>query len=394
MSVSASQTGAVVRLLREVLGDEVAGVYLYGSAVLGGLRPSSDLDLFAVVRSPPTAEQRRALVAGLLDVSGRYPRRGTARPVELTVVVRSEVSPWRFPAVRAFQYGEWLRDAYERGAVPAAEPDPDLAPLITMVLRDGVPLVGPPPGALLDPVPAADLARALAAGVPELLAEPAADTRNAVLTLARIWNTLETGEIRSKEAAAEWALPRLPREHRPPLSHARDAHLGIAEERWDGLLPAVRAYARQVAAAVERSAALVPADPWTTEVTGGSIRCVWRDPIGDEEMGDLVRSHGGDPVAGWWDRVKGQSLGWVGARDASGLLLGFVNVAWDGGDHAFLLDPKTRGSHQRRGIGTAVVVLAAARARAAGCTWLHVDFRPELRTSTSAPAASVRRRRG
>jgi predicted N-acetyltransferase YhbS len=54
--------------------------------------------------------------------------------------------------------------------------------------------------------------------------------------------------------------------------------------------------------------------------------------------------------------------------------VGFVNVAWDGGDHAFLLDTKTRGDHQRRGIASRVVRLAAHHANLAGCEWLHVDF--------------------
>ena len=36
---------------------------------------------------------------------------------------------------------------------------------------------------------------------------------------------------------------------------------------------------------------------------------------------------------------------------AGDTLLGFVNVAWDGGDHAFLLDTKTLEDHQRQGIG-------------------------------------------
>ena len=105
----------------------------------------------------------------------------------------------------------------------------------------------------------------------------------------------------------------------------------------------------------------------------------WRGPLTDDEMVDLVRSHGGSPVPGWWDSIRPHSLGWVTAR-AGGTLLGFVNVAWDGGDHAFLLDTKTRGDHQREGIGAMVVAAAAARARAAGCEWLHVDFRSELRS--------------
>ncbi len=110
-----------------------------------------------------------------------------------------------------------------------------------------------------------------------------------------------------------------------------------------------------------------------------AISYAWRDPITDDEMVDLVRSYGGDAVAGWWSRVQQHSLGWVGARDGDGVLVGFVNVAWDGGGHAFLIDTRTRGSQRHRGIGTAVVRLAVARARAAGCEWLHVDFEPELR---------------
>lgn len=111
----------------------------------------------------------------------------------------------------------------------------------------------------------------------------------------------------------------------------------------------------------------------------GDISIGWRMQLDDREMVDLVSSHGGDPQPGWWDRIRPMSLGWVTARDATGQLIGFVNVAWDGGDHAFLLDTKTRRSQQRQGVGTAVVQEAIRRACEAGCEWLHVDFRDELR---------------
>ena len=110
----------------------------------------------------------------------------------------------------------------------------------------------------------------------------------------------------------------------------------------------------------------------------GEVSYGWRGPITDGEMMDLVKSHGGRAVAGWWDRIRGHSLGWVAARNGEGLLVGFVNVAWDGGVHAFLIDTKTRGGYQRLGIGSEVVRRAAHHARAAGCEWLHVDFEPEL----------------
>lgn len=104
----------------------------------------------------------------------------------------------------------------------------------------------------------------------------------------------------------------------------------------------------------------------------------WRQPVSDEEVADLTDAHGGHPVVGWWDQIRPHSLGWVTARSTGDLLVGFVNVAWDGGDHAFLLDTKTRSSHQRRGIGTKLVERAVQEARKAGCEWLHVDFRAEL----------------
>jgi GNAT superfamily N-acetyltransferase len=85
----------------------------------------------------------------------------------------------------------------------------------------------------------------------------------------------------------------------------------------------------------------------------------------------------------WWGRVNRHSLGWVCARDGAELV-GFVNVAWDGSDHAFVLDTLVTAGHRRRGVGTAVVAAAAEGARAAGCTWLHVDFEPHLVSFYSA----------
>ncbi|MEU0934612.1 aminoglycoside adenylyltransferase family protein [Embleya sp. NPDC005971] len=251
-----ASTEDIVRLVRDTLGaEQIVGAYLHGSAVLGGLRPRSDVDVLVVVRRATTAVRRRALVEGLLAISGERALGGPARPVELTVVVQSEVRPWRYPPRCEFQYGEWLRTEYERGTTPAPEPSPDLAPLLTMVLLGRAALVGPPPDEVLDPVPHADLRRAIVAGVPELLAEAETDTRNVLLTLARIRTTLETGTIHSKDAAADWVLARLPVEHRPVLARARAGYLGAEDEDWQEWLPQVRAHTAYAATAIARSAA-------------------------------------------------------------------------------------------------------------------------------------------
>ncbi|MFE0020245.1 aminoglycoside adenylyltransferase family protein [Amycolatopsis sp. NPDC059021] len=231
---------------------EVLGVYLHGSAVLGGLRPASDLDVLVVSQRRMDDRERRALLDALLGISGFE---AGLRPVELTVVVQSDVRPWRYPPVGDFLYGEWLREDLEAGEPPQPEPMPDLALVITMARRGDRPLAGPPPARVLDPVPRADLVRAGMAGLPELLDTVDHDTRNVVLTLARIWSTLASGGIRSKDAAADWALARLPPEHRAVLAHAKELYLGsrYSEESWsDELTARVRPHVAYVHREIER----------------------------------------------------------------------------------------------------------------------------------------------
>jgi ribosomal protein S18 acetylase RimI-like enzyme len=81
----------------------------------------------------------------------------------------------------------------------------------------------------------------------------------------------------------------------------------------------------------------------------------------------------------WRAQVEGHSLGWVCARDGTALV-GFVNVAWDGGVHAFVLDTIVARSARHRGIGTRLVEMCVNRSRDAGCEWLHVDFEDHLRS--------------
>jgi len=231
-------------LARGELGDDLLGLALYGSAVTSGLRPSSDLDLFAVTARPTGDAAKRRLIDGLLPISGSRATAGPARSIELTMVVQSAVRPWRYPPAMDFQYGDWLRGDFERGDLrPGHDPNPDLAILLTAVLQASRPLDGQPIDELLDPVPREDLVRAMLDELPGLLEDLEGDTRNVVLTLARIWTTLETGELRSKDRAADWALVRLPPHHQHVLAMAKSAYLDEAAEAWNEILPDTRAFA-------------------------------------------------------------------------------------------------------------------------------------------------------
>jgi ribosomal protein S18 acetylase RimI-like enzyme len=106
---------------------------------------------------------------------------------------------------------------------------------------------------------------------------------------------------------------------------------------------------------------------------------VSRFPVDDAALSALHARAFGVPieVTPWSARLQRHALTWVGAFDEAELV-GFVQVAWDGGDHAFILDTAVDPATRHRGIGAALVRAATADARAAGCSWLHVDYESHL----------------
>lgn len=105
---------------------------------------------------------------------------------------------------------------------------------------------------------------------------------------------------------------------------------------------------------------------YTTSIRppGDALRALWQavwDDPGHEDPGAIL-SRSLCYVCAWME----------------GNLVGFVNVAWDGGVHASLFDTCVHPDHRHRGIGTALVSHAAAEAARRGAHWLHVDFEPHL----------------
>jgi streptomycin 3"-adenylyltransferase len=180
--------------LRELLGDDLVGVYRHGSEVLGGGGPRSDVDILGVVARHITGDERIRLV----ELCRTVPR------LEFDLVVATEIRPWRHPAPYEFHF--WAG----RGEGLGPGTNTDLAAVITMTLAGQRTLYGPPPSEVFDPVPRADYVAGILRDV---------DDPN-VLMLARVWAGVSTDEVHSKLRAAEWALQRLPTEHRRVLEHA------------------------------------------------------------------------------------------------------------------------------------------------------------------------------
>jgi hypothetical protein len=220
MDARSERYGAdVAAALAGVLGPDLTGVYLHGSAVLGGFDGRrSDIDILAVTEGPMTAAQQSAAAGAQGGAAGEERVPCPARGLELSVVTLTAA---RHPAARpAFELhlttgpeDRKVIDGHGHGG------DPDLV-LHFAVCRAAGRLLGPgrPADQVFAPVPG-ELVRAQLTAELRWAAEESPG-EYAVLNACRAWRYAVDGTLVSKIDGGEWALSRVPGPDRELISTA------------------------------------------------------------------------------------------------------------------------------------------------------------------------------
>jgi predicted nucleotidyltransferase len=196
------QLDRLTRDLRDALADELVGVYLHGSLVLGCFNPQrSDIDVIAVTRRAITSEERNALGALMLRSSGQKERpRQAPFPLEMSLLTAEQLRPWRYPTPFDFHYGESQRRRFTAGEFnPLWAEDYDLAAHVTVLREAGVTLLGP-------------------AGPRSLSARSRASVRRLTVTGLRLESGEATGSLRDPQCFQD-------------LGDARGAHPAFEAQR-------------------------------------------------------------------------------------------------------------------------------------------------------------------
>ena len=213
--------------LPEVLGANLVGIYLYGSAVDSTFVPDgSDLDCIVVTADALDSPTFHRLERWLADAAAQE---STFARVQMSLLVRDRVL-FDDPTACLFQFG-----ALRRGGS-------DGNPIIWLdFFRRGFVLHGPDPRSFVPEVTPeildAALLRELGYLREEFSAKPESEWRDrdsyrayAVLTLCRILYTRATRQVASKADAASWAIAHTPGE--PELHDLIRIAEGIRNQRW------------------------------------------------------------------------------------------------------------------------------------------------------------------
>lgn len=241
------QVRAFISHAKQLFNDSLLGIYLHGSAVEGRLRPQSDIDLLVTVNRPIAEHERNLLVAWLLKLSGRHPRQhDQPRCLEVVIFDANGRGIRSYPAQAEVVYGEWLREAYEQGITTNMTADPEHTLILAQARMSSIPLLGYQLADTLPDVPVDTIQMALRDCLPGLMNTLEGDERNVLLTLTRIWRTLELGDFVSKDTAAAWAALRLSADEAFIVDYARRAYLGEIADIWSDKRVALHLTANQL----------------------------------------------------------------------------------------------------------------------------------------------------
>lgn len=223
------QIGTLVGNVREVIGGNLVGIYLHGSLSMGCFNPArSDIDILIATHEPLPAPVRRRVIDLMLRLSA------APAPIEMSVLTRGDLHPWRYPPPFDLHFGESWRERYRSPAMGEAAwqaagdrpTDIDLAAHITHLRDRGIVLLGPPIADVFPPVPDADYRASILADYRDAWSAIDRNPAYAVLNVLRVYRYLLEGRLSSKEEAGSWALGVVPAEVVPVVRSALEWYRG------------------------------------------------------------------------------------------------------------------------------------------------------------------------
>jgi predicted nucleotidyltransferase len=204
-----------------ILKDNLIGVYLHGSAVMGCFNPQkSDIDFLVVIKDDMTAAAKRAFMDMVVELNSL----ATPKGIEMSIVKRNVCKPFLYPTPFELHFSamhlNWYKDNPDEYIQKMNGTDKELAAHFTIIRKRGKCIVGLPIGDVFGDVPKQDYLDSIWLDIAEAEEEISVNTMYLTLNLVRVLAYLKEGTVLSKKEGGEWALKSLPNEYHPLIKNA------------------------------------------------------------------------------------------------------------------------------------------------------------------------------
>lgn len=244
-------TERFVELSRSVLGEELVGVYLHGSAAMGCFNgEKSDIDLLTVVEHPVPDGVKRRYMDLLVELNDHAPKKG----IEFSVVRREVCKPFVYPTPYELHFSNGHLKRYREDPsdyiAKMRGTDKDLAAHFTVTYHRGKRLYGAEIRDVFGEVGKEYYFDSIWYDVENAEEEIAANPTYLVLNLCRVLAYGQEGLILSKQEGGVWGMSHVPPRYRPLVRQALDEYTSDRSAPWDGGL--ARRYAAYMLGRIRR----------------------------------------------------------------------------------------------------------------------------------------------
>lgn len=195
---------------REIMEEQLTGVYLHGSLAMGCFNPDkSDIDLIIVIKESISDEQKMKFMERVAALNRQAPAKG----LEMSIVLGKYCNPFVYPTPFELHFSpahlQWFCGNPQEYVEKMKGEDKDLAAHFTIIRQYGVVLYGEKIENIFAEVPRENYADSIWEDVRDAKEEILRQPIYIILNLCRVLAFLEDGLYLSKKEGAEWAIEHL-----------------------------------------------------------------------------------------------------------------------------------------------------------------------------------------
>ena len=206
---------------RKILGDNLKGIYLHGSAAMGCFNPEkSDLDLLLVVEHPVAKEDKRKFMEAVVRLNEEAPPKG----MELSVVLQENCRPFVYPTPFELHFSnmhlKWFRENPDDYVENMKGTDKDLAAHVAIINHCGIVLYGQAVSQVFGPVSKDDYVDSIWNDIKDAQETIGREPVYVILNLCRALGYVKENLILSKASGGFWGLKAVPERFRALIQKA------------------------------------------------------------------------------------------------------------------------------------------------------------------------------
>lgn len=219
---------------KKILKDNLVGIYLHGSAVMGCFNPlKSDLDLIVVVERTLPDDIKRLFMDMVVKCNSLGPDKG----IEMSVVLRNVCNPFIYPTPFELHFSQmhqkWYEDNPDDYIRKMKGEDKDLAAHFTIITNRGKSVYGTPIKEVFSEVPSDDYMDSILDDVNDAPEDIKDNTMYLILNLARVLAYKEEKLVLSKQEGGEWAIEHIPTEYKSLIKEALKEYSETVKPDYD-----------------------------------------------------------------------------------------------------------------------------------------------------------------